>query len=63
MIVTGVAVIVESCRCERIKDQEKAAGELTDILEQLRELRGDDYLEPIRHRAASEAILVTIEKH
>ena len=49
-------------KCERIKNQTKAAEELTDILEQLRELRGEDYLEPIRRRAAAESILVTIEK-
>ena len=55
--------IRQIAHCDRIKDQEKAAAELADILEQLRELRGDDYLEPIRRRAATEAILVTIEKH
>ena len=55
--------IRQIAHCDRIKDQEKAAAELADILEQLRELRGDDYLEPIRRRAAAEAILVTIEKH
>lgn len=55
--------IRQIAHCDRIKDQMKATAELTDILEQLRELRGEDYLEPIRRRAAAEAILVTIEKH
>ena len=58
-----VRTIRQIAHCERIKDQEDAAERLADILEQLRELRGDDYLEPIRRRATSEAILVTIEKH
>ena len=58
-----VRTIRQIAHCERIKDQESAAERLADILEQLRELRGDNYLEPVRQRAASEAILVTIEKH
>jgi len=33
---------------------------LADVLGPLPELRGDDYLEPIRRRAAAEAILVTM---
>lgn len=50
-------------QCGRFNDAEKASGELADILTGLRELRGDDYLEPVRRRAAAESILVTIEKH
>lgn len=50
-------------QCGRLKDVEKGVKELVEILEGLRELRGDDYLEPIRRRAAAETILVTIEKH
>lgn len=57
-----VRTIRQIARCERITSQEKAAEELSDILSPLRELRGDDYLEPIRRRATAEAILVTIEK-
>jgi len=32
------------------------------VLGQLYELRGDGYLEPIRHRAATDAIFVTIQR-
>ena len=49
--------------CDRFAEEEKSVGELQDVLQSLRELRGDEYLAPIRERAASEAILVTIEKH
>ncbi len=50
-------------QCDRHSDDEKAAKALVEILEEMRELRGDGYLEPIRRRAAANAILVTIEKH
>lgn len=50
-------------QCGRFKNEDKAVNELINILEDLRELRGDDYLEPVKRRAAEEAILVTIEKH
>ena len=49
--------------CDRFAEEEKSVVELQDILLSLRELRGDDYLVPIRARASAEAILVTIEKH
>jgi len=57
-----VRTIRQIARCARRTSDEMAAAELAEILAQLRELRGDDYLEPIRRRAAAEAILVTIEK-
>lgn len=49
-------------KCGRGKDEEQGAKELITILESLRDLRGDFYLEPYRNRAAQETILVTIEK-
>ena len=50
-------------QCGRFNDVAKSVAELTETLEVLRELRGDDYLEPVRRRAALETIVVTIEKH
>ena len=50
-------------QCGRFNDVAKSVAELTETLEALRELRGDDYLEPVRRRAALETIVVTIEKH
>ena len=50
-------------QCGRFNDAAKSVSELMEILDGLRELRGDDYLEPVRRRAASETIVVTIEKH
>ena len=55
--------IRQLAKCERMKDVKAATAELMTILEELRNLRGDDYLEPVRKQAASESILVTIEKH
>lgn len=49
--------------CDRFSEEEKSVVELQEVLEGLRELRGDDYLVPVRARASAEAILVTIEKH
>lgn len=57
-----VYTIRRIARVDAIKSEEEAAQELTDILTDIRSLRGNDYLSLIKRRLESESIVVTIEK-
>ena len=44
------------------KNEKESAHELEDILSDLRDRRGDFYLEKVKRRAEENAVIITIEK-
>lgn len=55
-------MISQIAKCERLKDDIKAVDVLIKVLLDLRDTRGENYLDEIRKRANAETILITIEK-
>ena len=49
-------------QCDRLTDECIAVERMQSIIEELLDLRGPDYLEGVKIRAAKETILITVEK-